>query len=189
MRAHLLSLLLVMPACSFVSQPAHAASLVMPLSLASAALARSHGGPPPCDAQADLRDLFAWADQGQGALPQPDEGAPPVGPPPFAWPLLAWVYDTNADQALDGSERQAMLADFAARCDALSSRDPGPPPPPPAAPPPDAGGPVPPPLMDRFDANGDGRLSAEEATALRDSVRTSIREADPPPPPPPPLDE
>lgn len=90
-------------------------------------------------------------------------------------------FDADGDGALDADEqdtaRATMEEDREAHC---AERGEGPPP---GARP--AIGAVPPPLLDEFDADGDGALSDTELSTLRAALRAHIRAGDPLLPPPP----
>ncbi|MCB9759699.1 MAG: EF-hand domain-containing protein [Alphaproteobacteria bacterium] len=123
-------------------------------------------------------------DRGEGAPPQgePPEGEPPegepsadAGAPPQGEPpadggterggpggdraahdlaALLLVYDVDADGELSDTERETLLDDFTARCEAIHAR-----------------------LVEDFDADGDGELSEEEMTAAADAIHALREEA------------
>jgi Ca2+-binding EF-hand superfamily protein len=130
------------------------------------------------------------------------------------WMMLLAVYDLDGDEALSSDERATLLDDFTTRCDTLQAQlladfdadgdgelddeeeeaaraaleadmaDMPAPGEPPREPPPEPGS-FPPPLLDEFDTDGDGAMSDEELTAMRDTIRGRIRAGDPFFPPPP----
>lgn len=69
------------------------------------------------------------------------------------WHALTLLYDDNGDGRLGKTERTALFADFTARCTARHAM-----------------------LLDPFDADGDGALSDEELTEVRDEIRVHRRE-------------
>ncbi len=64
------------------------------------------------------------------------------------WMKLVRIYDFDRDGELSEDERDALLADFTERCDALHQR-----------------------ALDEFDADGDGELSDDERQAARDAAQ------------------
>jgi hypothetical protein len=106
--------------------------------------------------------------------------------------LLA-TYDADGDGTLSAEEQDTARAALDAEMASHAPPDGGPPegersdggPPdgdcPEGGPPTDASGapPIPPPLMDEFDADGDGQLSDTELTTLRDTMRARIQGGEP----------
>ena len=116
--------------------------------------------------------------------------------------LLVSEFDANGDGTLDADEQATARAALESQapehhsgCDKMggeSGESGGGAPPdgaPPDGPPDDTatvnGVPIPPPLLDEFDADGDGQLSDAELSTLRASLRERVRSGAPLMPPPP----
>lgn len=88
-------------------------------------------------------------------------------------------FDTDGDGALSGAEQDAARAAIEAEMEEHRGERPEgePPGPPPEGM--DGAPPVPPPLLDEFDADGDGALSDTELATLRETMRARVRAGDP----------
>lgn len=126
-----------------------------------------------CNAEGDFVGLVALYDgDGDGAWSPPEqsdvaearEGRP--DPQQMAmemrWHMLLMVYDLDNDQALSTDEQTTLFGDFTVRCDALQAR-----------------------LLETFDTDGDGELSASEEAAAQAAIEAERAAMGPPPGPPP----
>lgn len=69
------------------------------------------------------------------------------------WHLMLLIYDTDEDGSLSDAEKSPLFEDFTARCEVLSAR-----------------------LLEDFDADGDGELSASELATAEEAIEAE-REA------------
>lgn len=121
-----------------------------------------------CDASGDFSHLLGQYDaDGDGNLDRREEGDVDEARGfrgeeerhrvEGAWAMLLAVYDDDGSCSLEETERTTLLDDFTARCDALQAR-----------------------LLEEFDADGDGALSAEEEATARASLQSRAPEGAPP---------
>ncbi len=110
----------------------------------------------PCDAERALENVVATYDANEdGAVGPEEEGAVSedlAGDRRGSqrrlrrWSALAFIYDADDSGDLSDAERADLLADFTERCEVLHAG-----------------------ILEEFDADGDGELSEDEQSAVREA--------------------